>query len=66
MKYIIELPEYDYKALKEEGVENHLALANILIAHSIPVSNEGDLISRSDLKQTINKIVDENNIAYIV
>ena len=36
MKLIIELSENDYKALKEEGVQNHIALADILIAHSIP------------------------------
>lgn len=36
MKRIIELSENDYKALKEEGVQNHLALADSIIAHSVP------------------------------
>ena len=36
MKRIIELSENDYKALKEDGVENHLALANTVIAYSVP------------------------------
>lgn len=36
MKLIIELSENDYKALKEDGVQNHLALADTIIAHSIP------------------------------
>lgn len=36
MKRIIELSENDYKALKEDGVQNHLALADSIIAHSVP------------------------------
>lgn len=36
MKLIIELSENDYKALKEDGVHNHLALADTIIAHSMP------------------------------
>ena len=35
-KYIIELSENDYVALKEDGVQNHIALANTIIAHSVP------------------------------
>lgn len=36
MKRIIELSENDYMALKEDGVQNHLALADTVIAHSLP------------------------------
>jgi len=36
MKRIVELSENDYKALKEDGVHNHLALADEIIAHSEP------------------------------
>lgn len=36
MKLIIELSENDYKALKEEGVQNHIALADTIIARSVP------------------------------
>lgn len=36
MKRIIELSENDYKALKEDGVQNHLALADTVIANSTP------------------------------
>jgi len=36
MKLIIELSENDYKALKEDGVQNHLALADTIIARSVP------------------------------
>ena len=35
MKRIIELSENDYMALKEDGVQNHLALADTIIAHSV-------------------------------
>lgn len=50
MKLIIELSENDYKALKEDGVQNHLALADTIIAHSMPYDPQGDLISREALK----------------
>ena len=36
MKLIIELSENDYMALKEDGVQNHLALADTVIANSVP------------------------------
>lgn len=36
MKRTIELSENDYRALKEDGVQNHLALADSIIAHSVP------------------------------
>lgn len=36
MKLIIELSENDYKALKEEGVQNHIALADTIIVNSVP------------------------------
>lgn len=36
MKRIIELSENDYMALKEDGVQNHLVLADTVIAHSVP------------------------------
>lgn len=36
MKRIIELSDNEYKALKEDGVQNHLALADSIIAHSVP------------------------------
>ena len=36
MKLIVELSENDYKALKEDGVQNHLALADTIIACSVP------------------------------
>ena len=38
MKRMIELSENDYKALKEDGVQNHIALADTVIANSISVS----------------------------
>ena len=38
MKRMIELSENDYKALKEDGVQNHIALANTVIANSTPIS----------------------------
>lgn len=34
MKRIIELSENDYMVLKEEGVQNHLELADTIIEHS--------------------------------
>lgn len=36
MKRIIELSENNYMALKEDGVQNHLALADTVIARSVP------------------------------
>lgn len=36
MKRIIELSENDYKALKEDGVQNHIALADKVIANCEP------------------------------
>lgn len=36
MKLIIELSENEYKALKEDGVQNHIALADTIIVHSMP------------------------------
>lgn len=36
MKRIIELSENDYKALKEDGIQNHITLANTIIANSLP------------------------------
>ena len=55
MKLIIELSENDYKALKEDGVQNHLTLVDTIIARSVPYEErpQGDLISRSYLKQMI-------------
>lgn len=36
MKLIIDIDESDYMALKEDGVQNHLALADTVIANGIP------------------------------
>ena len=59
MKRIVELSENDYKALKEDGVHNHLALADEIIAHSEPYEEkpQGDLISRSDIKDHISELL---------
>lgn len=63
MKLIIELSENDYKALKEDGVQNHLALADTIIANSIPYEEptQGDLISREALKQACSEMVSGSN-----
>lgn len=55
MKLVIELSENDYKALKEDGVQNHIALADTIIACSVPYEerSQGDFISRDYLKQMI-------------
>ena len=52
MKLIIELSENDYKALKEDGVQNHLALAYKVIAHSVPYEErpKGDWIINPDTR----------------
>lgn len=36
MKLIIKLSENDYKALKEEGVQNRITLADTIIANGVP------------------------------
>ena len=48
-KYIIELSENDYMALKEDGVQNHIALADTTIAHSMPYEErpKGEWIDHS-------------------
>lgn len=61
MKLIIELSENDYKALKEDGVQNHIALADTIIAHSMPYDPQGDLISREALKIYARKVLWEQN-----
>ena len=55
MKLVIELSENDYKALKEDGVQNHIALADTIIACSVPYEErpQGDLISREALKDAL-------------
>lgn len=65
MKRIIELSENDYKALKEDGVQNHLALADTIIACSMPYKErpEVDLISREALKKELNSRVFQDDYA---
>lgn len=61
MKRIIELSENDYKELKEDGVQNHLALADTVIANSMPYDPQGDLISREALKKACSEMVRGSN-----
>jgi hypothetical protein len=67
MKRIVELSENDYKALKEDGVHNHLALADEIIAHSEPYEEkpQGDLISREALKAYAREVLCGENATNI-
>lgn len=59
MKRIIELSENDYKALKEDGVENHLALANTVIAYSMPYEErpQGEYKTACNVLLSLEQIV---------
>ena len=62
MKRIIELSENDYKALKEDGVQNHLALANTIIAHSVPYEPKIEIVPYCNVtfdKEQLQEIVDK-------
>ena len=47
IKLVIEIDESDYEAIRNDGVQNHIALADEIIRNGTPI--EGDLISRSEL-----------------
>lgn len=59
MKIIIDLPEEKYEWIKTHNPNIEADSIVGAVANGIPVSTDGDLISRSDLKYAINKIVDE-------
>lgn len=59
MKRIIELSENDYKALKEDGVQNHIALADTIIAHSVPYEEKPQTMSCFNCKYDYKSAVDE-------
>ena len=50
VKLIIEIGEGDYEAIKNDGVQSHIALADEIIANGTPIT-EGDMISRSELQE---------------
>lgn len=57
IKLVIEIEENDYEALRNDGVQNHIALADEIIRNGTPIT-EGDLISRSALKEKYIKLLD--------
>ena len=63
MKLIIDIDdEMVCNDIKNKALEPTSATDKVIINalyNSTPISTEGDLISRSDLKQVINKVVDE-------
>ena len=61
IKLLVEVDESDYEALRNDGVQNHIALADEIIANGTPIT-EGDWISRSELKENAYNIVDESII----
>ena len=50
IKRVIEIEESDYEALRNDGVQSHIALADEIIANGTPIT-EGDAISRSELQE---------------
>ncbi len=64
LKLIIELSENDYKALKEEGVQNHLALADTIIAHSIPYDERSE--EKPFITECRNASIEQNLPLYFV
>ena len=54
IKLLVEVDESDYEALRNGGVQSHIALADEIIANGTPIT-EGDLISRSELREIIHK-----------
>lgn len=65
MKRIIELSENDYKALKEDGVENHIALANTVIAYSVPYEPKKELVPVCKVtfdEEQLQEIVDKAKV----
>lgn len=62
MKRIIELSENDYMALKEDGVHNHIALANTIIDHSVPYESQKEIVPVCKVtfdKEQLQEIVDK-------
>lgn len=68
MKLIIDIDDNDYEYIKDLrsliiGSRDNCKTIQYNVINAIkngkPISNTGDLISRSDLNQTINKVVDE-------
>lgn len=50
IKLLVEVDESDYEALRNGGVQSHIALADEIIANGTPIT-EGDAISRSELQE---------------
>ncbi len=66
MNRIIELSDNDYKALKEEGVQNHIALADSIIARSMPYEPQKEIVpvckvtfDKEQLQEMVDKAVAE-------
>ena len=59
MKLIINIPEEAYELLKSKSELDNIAES--IIANGTPVSNEGDLISRSALKEALEPIAKQLN-----
>ena len=57
VKLVIEIEESDYKAIKNDGVQSHIALADEIIANGTPI-NEGDMISREGIRKALNEAFD--------
>lgn len=53
MKLIIDIDEKDYANIKDCPTDYEYSVALMTIANGTPVSNEGDLISRSELKKVL-------------
>ena len=53
MKRIIDIPDEVYSDIQEGIIRKHIDKVFVAIVNGTPVSNEGDLISRSALKKAI-------------
>ena len=49
IKLVVEVDESDYEAIKNDGVQNHIALSDEIIKKGTPIT-EGDMISKKRLK----------------
>lgn len=54
VKLIIEIGESDYEAIKNDGVQSHIALADEIIKNGIPYNPAGDLTEYKPLDSDFN------------
>lgn len=68
MKLIIDISDEEYKTLSkmsEKEKVNELSYYERVIANGIPILNEGDLISRSELKKAYFNAINETSIGEV-